>query len=945
MKSILIKAVAFCCIGIILPLQAQHKQKLPETENLVTGKLKNGLRYYIKNTSNQGNTIALRFFVKAGHLQEDEDQMQTAHLVEHLAFKPTPNFPQGIISPDELVSMGMLRGALNGNTAINSTRYVFNAPKNNTKAVTKGLKWFKDIAVDLSFSKENIAAEKGSIRQELMFRKSDNVVLENATRELEARIFPHAKYEANMQAHIQALKTKAVRRFYTNWYRPDLMNVVIVGPIANVKVLEKKIETTFSDIPSKAHQPIAPDQSVYFKNDPKFVVKRVAAGLPNKNQALHYNLYYRVPYLMGKISSKKGYKDYLKFELFLEILQERLKKIPNLMVKNEYRYSLKPFSFSIQADTKPTASKGLLEGITTKLQQLIRYGITNQEFQEVLTRYLQQRAHGEKSYWLTQLSDHITKGHPIIENPQTITHWLKNMKVKEFNRTIKKLIRELPEDIAVIASEEVSPAYYTESTVRAFLKEGVKENIPRYVLPEKTKQLLTKEQKQALDVGKSTYRKSRIADNEELVLANGISVVLQLDQPSESAENNELSIQGFSCHGAACYPKEAYYSALMAPQLITKTGVGGFTSEQLNSFKEEHHLSPMRLFIDYQEAGVLANGNAYNMEALFQLLYTYFQPATYNEKRFCNWQQQQLENYNSSKAIEQKLKSAIREFHGDSAIEPTLGYRYAKGKQAYEAVTYTKGKQSVKIYNEVFGQPEKWTFIITGNVGKEQLLVLLQKYLGNVRQATHVQKCKIALQSKSALTEGPVFRKIYTDTEMENVKYNVHFFKPAGTKENIWKEDLSLQVLGELIDNELQSLRHQDNLSLYDVWADGNYNADENRYEINIDISCLPEELAVIRKKCSKITRQIIQGDINEKYFKEALKRVKQTYTLDALKRPRRMQRILYEHLRYDRDWVELSQYADYIEQLSINDIQQAAQKYMKPQQQYEFVLGNKENL
>src|SRR5690606_34677211 len=56
------------------------------------GQLSNGLRYYIKPIPNSGEKLYMRLYVKVGTFQEDPDQWELAHFVEHMAFVRTPNF-------------------------------------------------------------------------------------------------------------------------------------------------------------------------------------------------------------------------------------------------------------------------------------------------------------------------------------------------------------------------------------------------------------------------------------------------------------------------------------------------------------------------------------------------------------------------------------------------------------------------------------------------------------------------------------------------------------------------------------------------------------------------------------------------------------------------------------------------------------------------------------
>ena len=109
------------------------------------GQLANGLRYYIKPIPNSGEKLYMRLYVKVGTFQEDPDQWELAHFVEHMAFVRTPNFTNIGVNFDILSSMGMKQGDVFALTAGNFTNYWFDVPTQNPTALTNGLLWFHDI--------------------------------------------------------------------------------------------------------------------------------------------------------------------------------------------------------------------------------------------------------------------------------------------------------------------------------------------------------------------------------------------------------------------------------------------------------------------------------------------------------------------------------------------------------------------------------------------------------------------------------------------------------------------------------------------------------------------------------------------------------------------------------------------------------------------------------
>ena len=87
----------FVCLAIIwllLPFGAPASDSLPLDPAVRTGTLPNGLTYYIRKNVKPEKRVELRLAVNAGSVQEDNDQLGLAHLVEHLCFKGTKSFPK-----------------------------------------------------------------------------------------------------------------------------------------------------------------------------------------------------------------------------------------------------------------------------------------------------------------------------------------------------------------------------------------------------------------------------------------------------------------------------------------------------------------------------------------------------------------------------------------------------------------------------------------------------------------------------------------------------------------------------------------------------------------------------------------------------------------------------------------------------------------------------------
>src|SRR6187397_219495 len=73
------------------------QEVIPFDAAVHTGTLPNGLRFYIRENEHPANRVSLRLAVKAGSLDERDDQQGLAHFIEHMAFNGSAHFKAGEI--------------------------------------------------------------------------------------------------------------------------------------------------------------------------------------------------------------------------------------------------------------------------------------------------------------------------------------------------------------------------------------------------------------------------------------------------------------------------------------------------------------------------------------------------------------------------------------------------------------------------------------------------------------------------------------------------------------------------------------------------------------------------------------------------------------------------------------------------------------------------------
>ncbi len=139
---------------------------LPLDPAIRSGTLANGLTYLIRQNGRPEKRAMLRLAVKAGSMDEDEDQRGLAHMLEHMAFNGSTHF-----KPGELVSYLESIGArfgphVNAYTSFDETVYMLDVPTDRPGTLTRGFEALSDFAGGVTLDTAEIDRERGVVIEE-----------------------------------------------------------------------------------------------------------------------------------------------------------------------------------------------------------------------------------------------------------------------------------------------------------------------------------------------------------------------------------------------------------------------------------------------------------------------------------------------------------------------------------------------------------------------------------------------------------------------------------------------------------------------------------------------------------------------------------------------------------------------------------------------------------
>ena len=220
------------------------------TDHVTETVLPNGLKVIIRENHN-APLVYVGMWYKAGFRNERPGNIGIAHLLEHMLFRSTKNFPNSRIK-ESLTEIGAMA---NGWTGYDTTCYFEEIPSSRLGLAL-------DIERDrmeygLAEPKE-LDTERNVVLSEINNGRNNPDIL--LSEKLLNEAFPgHPMVQFAMTNHVQNLKDETfdqLKAFYLKYYLPNNAYLIIHGDVNPQKVIEE-VKSRFAEIP--AGQPVSPD--------------------------------------------------------------------------------------------------------------------------------------------------------------------------------------------------------------------------------------------------------------------------------------------------------------------------------------------------------------------------------------------------------------------------------------------------------------------------------------------------------------------------------------------------------------------------------------------------------------------------------------------------------------------------------------------------------------
>ncbi len=810
----------------------QQDALLPADPAVISGKLDNGLIYYIRQNKKPEKRVEFRLAVNAGSILEDDNQQGLAHFLEHMAFNGTEDFSKNDLI-NFLEKSGVDFGAdLNAYTSFDETVYMFQMPADRQGLLDSAFMVLENWAHKLSFDEAEIDKERGVVHEEWrlglgaqdrMMKKYLPILLKDSRY---AERLPIGKMSV-----IDSCEYELISNFYNDWYRPDLMAIVVVGDIDPVYA-EEQIKKHFNKL-----------------KGPEVEKERVSYNIPNNGEPLiaiatdkeATNTTVVVFRKMDKFNVKTNdnYRTMIKFNLFISMINARYFELtqdpdaPFLYAGSNYGGFLARSldAYTTYAAVKENKVNDAIATILKVNKQVKRYGFTENEFKRQkeelisnLEKSLQEKDKTESRRYVNEYVSHFLDGEPFpgIEYEFDLTKSvLPTITLDEINQIAYYFAKNNgavflvtgpeKEGVEIPSEEELLAGIIVarEADVDEYKEELVKESLIDTPLP--GGEIIAETTNDLFDIT-------------EIKLSNGVNVVLK----PTTFKNDEILMNSFGFGGTSVASDEDFISAKFANQILSMSGIGDFDNIALKKFLtgKNVNVSPE---IGNVSQGVTGNAVKKDLETLFQLTYLYFTQPRKDTTAFKTFKSQMLTQF-------QFMMSNPQAVFYDTI------YKLATQNDPRTIVIPTKAQinsidldKAYSFYKGLFANANGHTFVFTGSFDVETIKPLVVKYLGSLPsiEALGMWKDESA-DFPSGITEALVHKGTEPKSSvaiMMDESFNY-------TAEN----RLKMSMLMKILNIRMRESMREDQGGVYGVRARPNMNK-YPKEEINIFISwgCAPE--------------------------------------------------------------------------------------------------------
>ena len=904
---------------------------LPQDPAVRTGKLKNGMAYYLRHNAKEPGLADFYIAQRVGSILEEPRQRGLAHFLEHMAFNGTKHFPgvsdkkegPGIVPWCE--SIGVKFGAnLNAYTSVDQTVYhVGSVPLKREGILDSCLLILNDWSHYILLEDKEIDKERGVIHEEWRTRRA-GMAMQRMMENVMPRIYKGSKYEDCLPIGsmdiVDHFPYQDLRDYYQKWYRPDLQAIVVVGDI-DVDKVEKKIQKLFSKIP----KPKKPAERVYYPvpdNAEMIVTIEKDAEQPVVISHLYMK---RDATPDDQKNSEKYLRDDYLDALIGSMLNERLSNLrqqPNPPFMNasgragSFFVSRTKEAFSLSVSCKQENILGGLIAAVSVVEQARQHGFTEGELERAkrirLTaseRRYKERNDRRNSHFVNQCVTHFLTGEPIVSAEFSLKNTQKldrEVTLDEVNRASKNLITNQNQVLVLYGPDKEGTKLPDED----LLKQVVLTTQQQHFAPFKDVELAENLMEKLPESGSIVAEKPFKHGFTELTLSNGMKVYAK--KTNHTADGIQMTLKGAG--GTSLYGDEDIPNFSLISSSITDAGVGRFDASTLRKMLtgKAVRVSPS---VGSKGQSINASGSVKDMKTMFELAHLYFAQPRRDSVAFAslmNRTRSFLTNRNASPKVDynDSIRAILYGHH--PRMEPVV--QATLDKADYNRI--------FQIYQERFSNAANFQTVVIGNYDEADLRTMICQYLASLPTTNQREEPNTA--NVPQIVGGSSVHRF--TKKMNTPLANVTIFHAADVEFSP-KSDLELDFLKRALSIAYTDSIREEKGGTYGVSVDFSLEHDDRpnatlRISYNADPTRYDELNPIVYRQLEHIAQRGPLPSSMDKIKQYLVKQYAQAAITDDY-----WSYVIWHELEDNADFDK--DYCQMVEQMTAADVQRMAQKVL----------------
>lgn len=826
---------------------------IPFDPTVKTGKLENGLTYYIKKNAKPENKVDLRLVINAGSILENDDQQGLAHFMEHMCFNGTKRFPKNKLV-DYLQSIGVKFGQhLNAYTSFDETVYFLPIPSDDPEKLEKGFQILEDWAFNAVLTPEEIDKERGVVLEEYRIGLG-------ASKRMMGRYMPKMMYKSHYADRLPIGKKEILENFkydklisfYKDWYRPNLMSVIVVGDI-DVAAMEKKIKDHFAAYKNPKNEK---PRKIY--DVPNHKETFVAVESDKEASAAQVQLIYKDYDNAKPVVTVNDFKKSLVEGLYSTMINNRLNELANSPTPPfTYGYSYHGGtwartkeayqSFAMSQEDKQVSA---LKVLVTENERVKKFGFTQGELDRAKSEIIagiesdyNDRDKTESRRFVGEYQSHFLEKEPApgIEWTYNATKkLLPAIELKDVNSLIKDYIKEDNRVVILTGPEKDGLKKPTEQEVLGALKVNDAEITP-YTDTEVASSLLRKELKPGTIVKKEKNDK---IGTTTLFLSNGAKVTYK----KTDFKNDEVLMDAVSFGGTNLYAADELKKTQFANGGLTQAGFSGLKENDINKFMSGK-VAGVNPYIGNTTEGLRGSATPKDLEYLFQMTVAYMTDLNYDKDAFDGYKQKQSAFFKNMAS--QPGFYFQQELYGYLLKDNPRFFGMIPDEKAWETTDY---QMAYNKYKERFANAGDFEFFFVGNIDDKKIEEYSAKYLAALPSNDKKEK---AVDVGYRMLKGEHKKIVNKGTDPKST-VNIMFY---GDTQYDPKEALAMQALGEVLSIKLVEELRENESGVYGISARGNMSKVPNgAYNFSINFPCGPDNAEKLTASALRELQKIIDN-------------------------------------------------------------------------------------